>query len=172
MQNPRQGLAELVGVHRARRPAMQLQDVYKLLYQGVRGPEHLVTTPVEFVARLRAEWTAVLADDTEPLLEHIRPDKGLARVNLRPCKARGGGVDTLAAACLEAARYTWGTRDDLRQVWLAFVEICRGDPATAYPLDEVAAFSRWLEEQDYPSVHHSERYRELYRPAYRLIRPL
>jgi hypothetical protein len=150
---------------------MQLQDVYKLLYQGVRGPEHLVTTPEEFVARLRAEWTAVSADDTEPLLEHIRPDKGLARVNLRPCKARGGDVDTLAAACLQAARCTWGTPTDLRQVWRAFVEICRVDPATAYPLDEVAAFSRWLEEQDYPSVHHSERYRELYRPAYRLIRP-
>jgi hypothetical protein len=172
MWNSLKGLAELVGAHRARRPAMELQDVYKLLYQGVLGPEHLVTAADDFVARLRAEWAAVPADDSEPPLEHIRPDKSLARINLRPYKAQGGDVDTLAAACRQAARCAWGTPEELRRVWLAFVEICRADPATDYPLDEAAAFSRWLEEQAYPAVHHSERYRALYRPAYRLIRPL
>jgi hypothetical protein len=169
MLNSLEGLTRLVGEHLERRPEMQLQDIYKLLYQGVRGPEHLVTAPDEFVAWLRAEWEAVSADDTEPLLEHIRLDKSLARVNLRPCKALGGDVDTLTAACLQTARCAWGTPDDLRQVWSAFVEICKIEPAAAYPLEEVLAFSRWLEEQAYPAVRHSERYRNLYRPAYRLI---
>jgi hypothetical protein len=150
---------------------MQLQDIYKLLYQGVCGPEHLVTAPDEFATRLRIEWEAASSADTKPLLEYIRPDNSLARINLRPYKALGGDVDPLIAACLEAAQCAWGTPDDLRQVWSAFVEICRAEPAPAYSFDEVSAFSRWLEEQAYPAVHHSENYRSLYRPAYRLIRP-
>lgn len=163
-------LARLVDEHLARRPAMRVQDVYKLLYQGVRGPEHLITLPHEFAARLRAEWEAVPADDTEPLLECIRPDKSLARVNLRAWKALGGDVDTLAAACLQAARFAWGTPDDLRQAWSTFVQICRAETVTECSPDALSAFARWLEEQDYPVIHHSERYRALYRPAYRLVR--
>jgi hypothetical protein len=30
----------LVKEHLARRPAMEPRDIYKLLYQGMRGPEH------------------------------------------------------------------------------------------------------------------------------------
>jgi hypothetical protein len=171
MRNPHEGLAELVGAHLTRRPAMQLQDIYKLLYQGVCGPEHLVTTPDEFAARLCLEWEVAPSADTEPLLESIRPDNGLARVNLRPYKALGGDVDTLIAACLEAAQCAWGTPDDLRQAWTALVGICKTESATTFPLDEVSAFSRWLEELAYPAVHHSERYQNLYRPAYRLVSP-
>jgi hypothetical protein len=169
MRNSHEGLAELVSAHLAQRPAMQSQDIYKLLYQGVRGPDHLITARDEFVVRLRAEWESVSADDSEPLLEHIRPDKSLARVNLRPYKALGGDVDTLIADCLETAQCVWGTPDDLRQTWTAFVGICRTEPAMAFPLDEVSALSRWLEKLAYPAVHHSERYRDLYRPAYRLV---
>jgi hypothetical protein len=78
-------------------------------------------------------------------------------------------ADTLIADCLEAAQCAWGTPDDLRQTWTAFVGICRTEPAMALPLDEVSALSRWLEKLAYPAVHHSERYRDLYRPAYRLV---
>lgn len=165
-------VARLVSEHLARRPAMQVQDIYKLLYQAVRGPEHLVTVPAEFAARLRAEWEAVSADDSDPLLESIRPDGSLVRANLRTWKARGGDLDVLAKVCLQTVRYAWGTAEDLRQAWSAFVEICRADSAMPYSLSEVLAFSRWLEEQSYPVVHHSERYHTLYRPAYRLVRSL
>lgn len=169
MENLLEDWARLIDEHLAQRPAMQVQDVYKLVYQGVRGPEHLVATPDEFVARLRAEWQAVPADDSEPLQEYIRPDKRLARVNLRAYKASGGEMDELAAACLQATRCAWGTPDDLRQTWTAWVKIGRARPA-ALPGDVVSTFSRWLEQHEYPAVHHSERYRELYRPAYRLVR--
>ena len=164
-----EGWAGVVREHLLRRPGMELRDVYKLLCQGVRGPEHLVTTPDDFAARLHAEWETVAAEDSEPLLESIRPDQRLSRVNLRPYKARGGEVEALVEACLEAAGSTWGTPDDLRQAWATFVVMCRTDPATAFRLDEVLAFSGRLEAQGYPVLHHSQRYRDLYRPAYRLV---
>ena len=50
-----QALVEFISQHLAQRPAMQAQDVYKLLYQGVHGPEHLIASAESFLARLQAE---------------------------------------------------------------------------------------------------------------------
>jgi len=35
--------------------------------------------------------------------------------------------------------------------------------------EQVEIFTEWLDANEYPAVHHSERYRSLYRPAYRLV---
>ena len=153
--------------HLARRPQMQLQDVYKLLYQAVRGPEHLIASADDFRMRLAKEWDAVPAESDEPLLEAIRADGRLARANLRPLKARGAALGALAAACLEAAALPWGTASELRQAWATFAGL--GLPA--FPAEQVQDYTRWLAAHSYPTVHHSERYRELYQPAYRLICP-
>ena len=47
--------ARLIDEHLTRRPLMAPADVYKLLYQGVLGPEHLVTSPGDFAARLEEQ---------------------------------------------------------------------------------------------------------------------
>ena len=36
----------------ARKPAMEPHDLYKLLHQGVRGLEHIITSPAAFTERL------------------------------------------------------------------------------------------------------------------------
>lgn len=41
----------LIKEHLARRPAMEPRDVYKLLYQGTRGPEHIIASPKAFTER-------------------------------------------------------------------------------------------------------------------------
>jgi len=155
--------SRLIDEHLARRPLMAPADVYKLLYQGVLGPEHLITSSDDFAARLRAEYEAVEPDDSDPLWERVRPDGALKRVNLRPFKARGGDVESLTGAGLQTAERHWGTPAELRAAWAGFVELCRAfDPA------EVLALTARLEELGYPPVHHSPGYREAYRPAYRV----
>jgi hypothetical protein len=141
--------------------------VYKLLYQGILGPEHLIAEPEVFTARLLAEYETVPAAADELLYEPVRPDGRLLRVNLRPFKARRGDLDRLLDACLEAARVRWGTPGDLRAAWAAVADACQ---AGRWPhLGEVATFSAWLDAHGYPAVYHSPRYRQAYRPAYRLI---
>ena len=148
---------------------MEPRDVYKLLYQGILGLEHLVASPEDFAARLRAEYEDVSADNTKPLWEAVRPDGTLGRLNLRPFKAREGDVELLTAACLRTAGQVWGMPDELRAAWATFVELCRAGQWPAFSLPEVLAFSVWLEDGAYPAAHHSPRYREAYRPAYRLV---
>lgn len=163
-------LCRLIAAHRHRHAVMEARDVYKLLYQGVLGPEHLVHSPADFAARLRAEHQSVPPASDEPLWEAIRPDGGLVRLNLRPFKARGGDVEWLIAASLDTAGQKWGTLDELRAVWGRFVEQCRaGKWRPHFHAAEVEALTAWLAEHGYPAVHHSAGYRNSSRPAYRVV---
>ena len=162
-------VVRLIDDHLARYPAMKPADVYKLLYQGVLGPEHVIASPEAFAAALRAEYGGQPPDETEPLWETVRPDGRLGRVNLRPFKAGGGDVERLVAACLETAGRTWGTPAELRATWAILIEECRSGRWAAFPLAGVLALSERLELEGYPPAHHSTAYRQAYRPSYRLI---
>lgn len=169
MWNSSEQVKTLLSDHLSRRPAMQPRDVYKLLYQGMRGPEHIISSPQSFREYLTAEWQALTPAGDDPLTESIRPDGSLLRLNLRPFKAAGGSLETLTSACLETARRPWGTPEELQQAWACFVGLCKAGTWPSPDIAEVEAFSSLLQANDFPPVHHSERYRELYRPAYRLV---
>lgn len=162
-----QSYLDLLDAHVARYPLMVWQDAYKLLFQGILGPKHLVTAPEAFETRLLAEYTAVPPATDELLYEPVRPDGRLLRVHLRPFKAHGGDPDRLLAACFAAARMPWGAPSELAAVW---TDVAQARRAGRWPqLGVVTAFSAWLAASGYPAVHHSAQYREVYRPAYRLI---
>jgi len=165
----RVSLAHLIDKHLAQHPAMEPRDVYKLLYQGVLGPEHLIASLEDFAARLRTEYETVPPYAAEPLWEPVCPDGALGRLNLRPFKARGGNMEQLIATCLWTAGQAWGTPEELQAAWATFVELCRAGQWKVLPLPEVLAFSAWLEEHGYPAVHHSTGYKEASAPAYRLV---
>jgi hypothetical protein len=165
----RASLTHLIDEHLARHPVMEPRDVYKLLYQGVLGLEHLVASPEDFAARLRTEYETVPPCAAEPLWEPVRPDGALGRLNLRPFKAGWGDVGRLIIACLRTARQAWGTPEELRAAWAVFVELCRAGQWKVFPLPEVLAFSAWLEEHGYPAAHHSAGYKKASKPNYRLV---
>jgi len=169
MWNSPAAVVRLIDDHLTRYPAMEPADIYKLLYQGVLGPEHLIASPEAFAARLRAEYGTVPPDEAELLWEPVRPDGALGRVNLRPFKAGGGDVERLIAACLEAAGRTWGTPTELQAAWVTFVESCRAGRWASLPLTGVLALSERLAAEGYLPIHHSPAYRQAYRPAYRLV---
>lgn len=162
-------LTRLIDEHLACHLAMEPRDVYKFLHQGVLGPEHLVASPEDFAAWLRAEYEVVHSCAAEPLWEPARTDGALVRLNLRPFKARGGDVEWLASAGLETAEWAWGTPEELRVAWATFIGLCQAGTWETLPLAEVLAFSAWLEEHGYPPVHHSAGYKKASKPAYRLI---
>lgn len=147
---------------------MEPRDLYKLLYQGVRGPEHLISSQKAFTERLVKEGHELDHADGDPLWELIRPNGSLLRLNLRPYKAVGG-LDELVAACLETGGRPWGTLTELQQAWEGFITTCREGYWPGLALKDVETFTSWLEENEYPPVHHSMRYQNLYRPAYRLV---
>jgi hypothetical protein len=159
----------IVELHRTRRPGMQPRDIYKLLYQAVRGPEHLISSPQTFTDRLAEEWATLDPGHEDPLWESLRPDGCLLRVNLRTYKAQGGQLDELASACLETARRVLDTQAELHKAWEEVVMAFRDRSWTGLAVEQIEIFTTWLEGVGYPAVHHSDEYRALYHPAYRLV---
>jgi hypothetical protein len=60
---------------------MELRDVYKLIYQGVKGAEHFISSHEEFSRCLTDEFEQVSADPTMRLTEPICSDGTLLRLN-------------------------------------------------------------------------------------------
>lgn len=160
---------DLIYQHLGWYPLMELADIYKLIYQGVMGPEHMVATQQEFTRRLEVEFESQLQDDGHPVLEVIRPDFQLFRLNLRPYKASHTGIDELIPAMLATTKLITGTLDDVRAVWLDFSNDVEQGRISGFSSSLRDGFNNWLDQQSYPPIHHSEVYTREYRPAYRLI---
>jgi hypothetical protein len=150
-------------------PLMELRDVFKLLYQGVLGSEHLVTLADDFKLALRAEFDTLTAISGGRLLEPVHPKRKLLRFNLRVYKSMQTDLDQLVPVFLETAKQTWGTQAELQVAWANFAGLCEQGRIKGFPLSSVNGFSAWLERQAYPPLHHSETYRWAYQPSYRLI---
>ncbi len=150
-------------------PLMELRDVYKLLYQGVMGAEHLVSTPKRFVQSLITEYDHLQPDPTGRLFEPVRPDQTLLRLNLRVYKSQQEHVDLLVSSFLKAARFASGNRDSLQSAWREFNQYCEQGLITNFDPPAIDYFDAWLVRAAYPPLHHSDTFRQHYQPAYRLI---
>jgi hypothetical protein len=169
MQPDHMSLLPLIELHLSWYPLMELRDVYKLIYQMVMGAEHLMPSREEYTKYLAAEFEPLQPDPTERLLEPVRPDGALYRLNLRPYKARRLGLDKLISYLLETAHVITGTKPELLAAWDEFTQLCLQGQIQQFDGVTIEQFNQWLERIEYPALHHSETYGREYRPAYRLI---
>lgn len=167
-----EGWISLLHQHLHWYPLMELRDIYKLLYQGILGPEHMIANRQEYTRRLRNEFKRIHPDPLQRLLEPIQPDHSLFRLNLRAYKSRRPEVDLLVPLLLATSRKISATEYELLRTWSAFVQWCEKGLIQQFKSADLETFSRWLEQQAYPAVHHSKAYRREYQPAYRLISAL
>jgi hypothetical protein len=98
----------------------------------------------------------------------ISPDGRLARIHLRAYRDAGHDVDALADAFLQTARTYRGSEEKLAKFCG-----CLGDFAAtgAIPFAQpaVTGYFENIRGAGYPVVHHSQAYRDAYRPAYRVV---
>ncbi len=165
----REALTTLIQGHLARYPAAEPRDIYKLLYQGVLGPEHFIDSVEAFEAQLRADLDAVQPDENEPLWDPLRPDGLLGRLNLRPFKARGGDPARLLEACMRTAFQRWGTPEDLKRAWDTFASLTRQGAWPSQSPGRVDILTRYLILHNYPHMPHSTMFNRSYAPSYRVI---
>ena len=117
---------QLLSAHLARYPAMQLDDIYKLLHQAALGPGHAVDNPAATRKRLDDEIAALDEAPAELLQDVISPDGRLGRVHLRAYLASGGSAETLHRAFVETANSYPASPDKLAKFCS-----CLGDLAVA-----------------------------------------
>jgi hypothetical protein len=161
-------VAELLAQHLQRYPRMTLADIYKLLHQAAMGPGHAIAGEDQARAALAEECARLAAGPSEPLVDPISPDGRLARIHLRAYLAEGRDPALLGEALLRTAREIPGAPDKLMKFCA-----CLGDLADTGRMPfERAGTEACLDDMRrrcYPVVRHSEDYRQVYRPAYRVV---
>lgn len=156
-------LISIVSKQTERYPGMRIQDLYKLIYQGVMGSSHAVTSVAAAEKWLSDELLSMgECRDDEVIVERLSTD--IVRVNLRPFVASGGDTDALLDGFIRTGREYSGSTDDLIRVWKTVAGI-----QNLFSFSEMTFFITGQEEAGFAAVHHSQVYRELYRPAYRVV---
>jgi hypothetical protein len=155
-------LATHYRTHRALAP----QDIYKLIYQRVFGPEHSVEHMAMAQERLYLEILQLPDGPSSlPLLEPLSPV--LCRINLQPFRQRGGSVDVLWKCFRRTVReFRPGALEGLQRVWRLFL----ATPwARRYAPEFLEQFWQGMATRNFPPVHHSRAYAKANNPHYRVV---
>ena len=154
---------------------LQMQDVVKFCYQGALGAEHLIKdldiTSLELY--FSEEYDSVFPMDTEL----ITPLSDLfSRLNISAWKNMGFTKELyfdLFFKSLKSEAVLARNMDTL-EAYLTIadeviLEFSEADYDLEFSADEWKKFKSLYIASNMPSVHHSEQYRRLFHPAYRVI---
>ncbi len=165
---PEPSFRELVLDQHRRHPLMQLSDLYKFIHQGAFGSEHAVTDTAVARHWLRSELNGLSGGPDNPWLDPLTPDSALVRVHLRPYVARGGDTELLLRAFVATANTYSGSQELMEERW-AVARQMAAEGLLPFPTDVMNTYIHEMAPAGYPAVHHSDGYREAYRPAYRVV---
>ena len=142
---------------------MQPRDLLKYLFHSSFGCDHMISPDAPVAERITSEWARL---GGVPLTE-LLPGKKYARVHLG-WLGKGLRADTLAKMFRMSARAEENGAADLEEKLTAATELVREG---VFSFDEpsfLAELEPWRA-AGYPAIHHSEVFRQVYQPAYRVV---
>jgi hypothetical protein len=147
-------------------PSMQPWDAIKLCYQAAFGAEHILSDIESAYVYLSRELESVFPTN-EPLYEQISPF--VVRVNLGAWKRENKSLDML----FEAFKNSAYIQDDAKEIFFSYLEV-----AEKVMCENIADFSKkeWelflseYKNSGMPPIHHSEGYRKIEKPSYRIVK--
>ena len=151
--------------HYKKYPDMQIQDIFKFLFQSVFGCEHLIadsSATIDYIRREAAECHPHNGEFIEPL------DGEYCRVYLDYLK-KGVSAETFGKLFFLSAEPCENGQALLEEKLSVVTELIAEGllPFSKEKSDE--EIKKW-HELGYPACHHSEQFRNAYHPAYRVIK--
>ena len=146
-------------------PEMQLQDFMKFLFQSAFGCEHLVSDMDTAANRIQKEAEGYEESQGE-LTEAL--DGAFCRVSLGWLQ-KGLRAETLAALFVLSAETVPDGTEKLEEKLGVFLSMCE-EGLFPFSKEEVLLHTQSWKAAGYPPCHHSERFRTLYKPSYRLLK--
>ena len=151
--------------HCKRYPKLQIRDMFKYIYQSSFGCEHMISSPEaveDYIRKETEQYVSVAEEVIEPL------DGDYCRVHLDVIR-EGPSASTLAKLFYLSADHVEDGKERLLEKLSVLSEAAK-EGVLSFGIEEVtAAMKEWCE-AGYPACHHSEKFREAYTPAYRLIK--
>ena len=160
-------LRQFIKTHITRRPKIEAQDVYKLLYQGVYGVGHILSEKAWDHLIEESERINIEEYQEESLTELVSPDGTMIRVNLRPYLRRQMDLEKLYEVMKISADVP---RDDGKFIsfWHEFKALVREDNLE-FSWENIREIDNSLSNEGPKPRHHTHVYRMAYYPAYRVV---
>lgn len=145
-------------------PKLQVQDILKFLHQSTFGCEHLVSSLETATEYIEKEY-ATLCPKEEASIEPL--DGNYSRVPISYLN-QGLCADTLAKLFVASSKKEKDGVNQLVQKIKVVKELIL-DGKLPFSIHEFESMVEEWEKNGYPALHHSDDFRTLYRPAYRVI---
>ncbi len=153
-------------------PKCEPYDIVKLLYQSEFGCEHFVRSKEMAEEYLKREYeSCMLTMEAAAAEEHPLTDETsgmFVRVHLEPLALYGISPSRLAELFVRSSEVRTGSTDGMLKKLSLLKEICLHGK-TPFDEETLLSFLEKYIEAGCPAIHHSETYRRLYHPAYRVI---
>lgn len=161
--NSSESISQALLNHFKKHQSIEPRDAFKFLYHSIFGCEHLISSP-EFVTnyiKTEYETSAKHEKIVEPLYGNY------SRVNLDVLDL-GLTAETLGKLFFLTAKKEKGTLKDLKNTIDVLKELANKG-LTPFSENKLLEELKIWENENYPPVHHSETFRQNYKPAYRVI---
>lgn len=168
-----QHLSFLLFEHCTRYPLLQVQDVYKLLYQACMGSGHAIRDLAQARFSLEGEIQNLDPDRDQPLVEQISPearlDRKVVRVNLRRYMAATSDSTPLLDAFIRTSCIFEASILRLGQYYASLLSAESVPGGLSFNQQDLMQYIGKMREQNFPAIHHSQVYTQNYKPAYRVV---
>ena len=159
----------LVKNHLQRYPRMEVQDVYKLLYQGEFGVGHILDNPKAAKDYLIRELQQIGGNTEDSLHEVISPEGIIIRVHLRAFKGENLNPDDLWKAMIRTGESVVGDKARFKANW-EIIRLGTEHGLIPFSIKTITEFWDNMDRRELSPVHHSDMYNSTYHPAYRVIK--
>lgn len=150
--------------HYQRYPLLQIQDIFKYIYQSAFGCEHLVSSVSSATEYLKREYATCARANTQ---EIDALNGAYSRVHLSVLD-RGLCAETLAKLFVASAKKEPNGHEHLLHQ-LAVVRELIKENKLPFSVDTFEKEVRAWAALEYSAIHHSEVFRANYAPSYRVI---
>ena len=160
-------MIDILKQHLKTYPHMQIQDIAKLLYQSEFGGGHFVADSRKSLQRIQEEFQTLDAatltsfHDIEPI------GGGIYRLYLSTL-SNGLSADVFNQLFVQSASHKRGTIEQLEQKISDFLTNCENG-TFPFSSEEAHTFFATWKSNGYPAISHSDHYKRLYKPAYRVV---
>lgn len=150
--------------HAKRYPLMEPTDAVKLIYQNEFGGGHLIRDEESCLNYLRKEYASISKDTNTPLCEEI--GNGIVRVNLRAVKPED--LEQLGRSFIRSAAKHTGSMECFLQKLAVLCQLT-AEGFFSFDTQKLEHYLTEYGKAGCPMVSHSDTYRKLYTPAYRIV---
>lgn len=158
-------MKEAILYHAEKYPHMMPSDAIKIVYQSVFGPAHMIYDKDAAFQYLVKEYNSckqIIAPLCDPL------GGGLVRVNLNALDASGVSLQNVFDAFVATANEVKGTVEEFERQLELLCELAK-EGVFGFTYEELENYLCEYRKAGYPLIHHSEEYKKIYHPSYRVV---